>query len=450
MIRSLVGALALSCLSQARLLLENKQRSAVTADTFCSSPVAKQQVVFPESLAGRTNTPFDMYSGYVNVTEQDWLFYWFFETADGNPNAPLIIWTNGGPGCTSMEGATTENGPLVLFDIKEACSSGDCDYTQQLSNNPYAWNAHANVLYLDQPRYVGFSFGYGPQVKGSREAADDFITFLQGWYQLFPEFTSRETIISGESYGGHYVPAWADAILDYNEKASSKINFAGVVIGNGCVNDTVQNGDEYIKFLHEAKLIPADSKPRNQGAAEVEMIKYIGYTPNYYDYRTESISCSGCYGYNYSAWAHWFLNEEVESSLHVCGDAGKDAFSGSAGGCIGMGTFDAHDDMDYSGALARTLEAGVPVTVFYGKTDTACNYVGGLTMANTISWSGMSQFSSLELSPLEIAGVEAGQTKSYGGLTYIQVDAAGHMVPLDQPAAASMAINTIIGKYTKK
>jgi carboxypeptidase C (cathepsin A) len=45
-----------------------------------------------------------------------------------------------------MEGATTENGPLVLYDIKEACSSEDCDYTEQLSLNPYSWNAHANVL----------------------------------------------------------------------------------------------------------------------------------------------------------------------------------------------------------------------------------------------------------------------------------------------------------------
>jgi carboxypeptidase C (cathepsin A) len=108
--------------------------------------VAKQKVVFPDSLAGRANTKFDMYSGYVNVTSQDWLFYWFFGAADLNPNAPLIIWTNGGPGCSSMEGATTENGPLVLFDIKESCSNPPCDYTGQFSSNPYSWNAHANIL----------------------------------------------------------------------------------------------------------------------------------------------------------------------------------------------------------------------------------------------------------------------------------------------------------------
>jgi len=52
--------------------------------------------------------------------------------------------------------------PLVLFNIKEACSTpDDCDYTNQLSTNPYGWNAHANVLYLDQPRFVGYSFGSG-------------------------------------------------------------------------------------------------------------------------------------------------------------------------------------------------------------------------------------------------------------------------------------------------
>lgn len=55
---------------------------------------------FPESIGGRTTTDeFDSYSGYVNVTEEDWLFYWFFEAAPTAPSdAPLIIWTNGGPG----------------------------------------------------------------------------------------------------------------------------------------------------------------------------------------------------------------------------------------------------------------------------------------------------------------------------------------------------------------
>lgn len=103
-------------------------------------------------------------------------------------------------------------------------------------------------------------------------------------------------------------------------------------------------------------------------AAYVEMDKHLGYSPNYYDYRIESIDCPACYSYNYTAWSLWFLQEEVLTALNVCGEAGEDAFAGTAGGCISMGAYDVNDKFDYSGALARTLEAGIPVTLFYGKT----------------------------------------------------------------------------------
>lgn len=59
--------------------------------------------------------------------------------------------------------------------------------------------------YLDQPRYVGYSFGYGEKVKSSVEAAEDFITFYNGWTELFPEMKGRELIISGESYGETFI-----------------------------------------------------------------------------------------------------------------------------------------------------------------------------------------------------------------------------------------------------
>lgn len=73
------------------------------------------------------------------------------------------------------------------------------------------------MLYLDQPRYVGYSFGYGDKVHSSVEAAQDFVTFYNSWVEIFPQFKGRELIIAGESYGGHYVPAWTGAIMDFNE-----------------------------------------------------------------------------------------------------------------------------------------------------------------------------------------------------------------------------------------
>ena len=53
-----------------------------------------------------------------------------------------MLWSNGGPGCSAMEGATTENGPMVLDMIKQsyAISVGE------LSDNPYSWVNQANIL----------------------------------------------------------------------------------------------------------------------------------------------------------------------------------------------------------------------------------------------------------------------------------------------------------------
>lgn len=194
-------------------------------DVFCSSPVSKAPVKFPDNLAGRAQIDFDMFSGYVNISSSpDYLFYWFFASRDKPETDPLIVWTNGGPGCTAMEGATTEHGPLSLFMMKESCSSATCDYTQQLSNNPYSWNQHANLLYVDQPKNVGYSFGYGSETKSSVEAGTEFVTFLTNWFDLFPEFKTRPLIIAGESYGGHYIPAWANAVLDHNaQTANAKV-----------------------------------------------------------------------------------------------------------------------------------------------------------------------------------------------------------------------------------
>jgi hypothetical protein len=111
-----------------------------------------------------------------------------------------------------MEGATTETGPMWLFDVKEACTttglnpttgktaSETCDYSGQFSQNSYSWNNHANVIYLDQPRNVGYSFGYSTTpVKNSQEAADDFVIFINNWLKLFPEFVGRKLIIAGMS-----------------------------------------------------------------------------------------------------------------------------------------------------------------------------------------------------------------------------------------------------------
>lgn len=46
----------------------------------------------------------------------------------------------------------------------------------------------------------------------------DVITFLLGFFHRFPRYATRELFLAGESYGGHYVPNLAAAILKHNKQ----------------------------------------------------------------------------------------------------------------------------------------------------------------------------------------------------------------------------------------
>jgi len=58
-----------------------------------------------------------MYSGYLDVEpSRRELHYILVESEDRWNKDPLLIWFNGGPGCSSMLGMFMENGPCVVDD----------------------------------------------------------------------------------------------------------------------------------------------------------------------------------------------------------------------------------------------------------------------------------------------------------------------------------------------
>lgn len=42
------------------------------------------------------------------------LFYWYHEAVSNSSQKPLVLWLNGGPGCSSLGGMFTELGPFVV------------------------------------------------------------------------------------------------------------------------------------------------------------------------------------------------------------------------------------------------------------------------------------------------------------------------------------------------
>ena len=89
----------------------------------------------------------DTYSGFLDASETKKLHYVYAESLDDPANDPVQIWFNGGPGCSSMLGFMQENGPRVIDDGE--------DY---LKTNDHAWNTRANVLWLESPAGVGWSY----------------------------------------------------------------------------------------------------------------------------------------------------------------------------------------------------------------------------------------------------------------------------------------------------
>ena len=141
----------------------------------------------------------DVYSGYLNVSETKALHYVFAESQNDPSSDPVLIWFNGGPGCSSLLGFFQENGPIIV-------DGGEYRLNDQ------SWNQKANVLYLEQPAGVGFT-KYADQSElyyNDTNSSADAYKGLDSWYDKFPEYLENDLYISGESYGGIYVPylAW--------------------------------------------------------------------------------------------------------------------------------------------------------------------------------------------------------------------------------------------------
>ncbi|KAI4181163.1 MAG: hypothetical protein L6R41_006788 [Letrouitia leprolyta] len=217
------------------------------------------------------------YSGYVDIAPDQHIFFWFFEARNQNPStAPLTTWINGGPGSSSMIGLFQELGPCGV------------DSDGKVYNNPYSWSNASNMLFIDQPTQVGFSYsipvpGYvDPSssdnvitlpsdscpdyaastdscgtysypnetltVNTTQAAAPYFYLTLQGFMGAFPQYSRSTYNFATESYGGHYGPVFSAYIEEQNAlnlPNTHEIHLNSVLIGNGWFDPLIQYQSYY-------------------------------------------------------------------------------------------------------------------------------------------------------------------------------------------------------------
>lgn len=192
---------------------------------------------------------FQTYSGYLDIpnSEGKSLHYVLVQSQNNPATDPLLLWLNGGPGCSSLDGFIYEHGPYVFPDEGTT-----------LFRNQYSWNTNASVLYIEAPAGVGFSVMGSLQnnLTDDEITAHDNLQAILQFFRKFPEYQDHDFYISGESYAGIYVPTLAYNILMYNLYSPfNDINLKGIAVGNGCTDWNVDTTPAFMKMAWSHALI---------------------------------------------------------------------------------------------------------------------------------------------------------------------------------------------------
>ncbi|RYO81341.1 hypothetical protein DL766_004492 [Monosporascus sp. MC13-8B] len=386
------------------------------------------------------------YSGYLDDEANDkHLFYWFFESRNDPKNDPVVLWLNGGPGCSSMMGLFMELGPS---SIKKG---------GKLEFNENSWNSNASVIFIDQPVNTGYSYSSQP-VYNTVAASKDIYALLTLFFHDFPEYSEQPFHIAGESYAGHYIPVFAHEILSHKNR---NINLQSIAIGNGLTDPYTQ----YAQYRpmgcgeggYDAVLEPSECRamdnalPRCQSLTQscydsesawtcvpsaiycnnamIGPFQRTGY--NVYDIR-EKCKDQENLCYTETAWIADYLNRKNV----------MDAIGAEVQNYESCNT-DINRNFLFQGdwskpfhRLVPDLIKQIPVLVYAGDADYICNWLGNLAWTEALEWPGHKDFAGAQLEGLTLGDKEYGQVKSTGNFTFMRIYQAGHMVPFNQPEAS--------------
>lgn len=363
------------------------------------------------------------------------MFYWFFNRINGTieqDSVPLIMWLQGGPGCSSMCSTFFELGPLYMAQ----------NMTPQVRQ--YTWANEFHLLFVDNPLGAGYSYANNDAdyVQTEAQMATNLYNLLQQLAALHPSwFTNREFYVFGESYAGKYIPTIAYKILQENQNPKNLfIPLGGVGIGDGWTNPPVQ-ATAYADFGFAAGLLDEEQreqvevvqrncyehyqqgqldKSNDEANEATDMIVDFGGGLNQYNIREFG-------DYNFTLMDTYLNQTSTKKMLNVptnvtfrdCGSKAYDAMD--------------LDEMVPVIDLLPYLFNNTRVMFYNGQDDLICNASGTELYLSILQWYGLQGYLAAQKVVWAVAGQVAGYARTYGNLTQVVVLKAGHMVPMDQP-----------------
>ncbi|KAI3699032.1 hypothetical protein L2E82_43023 [Cichorium intybus] len=383
-------------------------------------------------------------SGYlpVNSTTGSAIFYAFYEAQNPNNTSlsetPLVIWLQGGPGCSSMTGNFYELGPWrVTASVKQNVEH------LTLEPNPGSWNRIFGLLFLDNPIGTGFSIASTPEEipRDQHAVARHLFIAIRKFIALDPSFKSRPIYITGESYAGKYVPSIGYYILKKNPRlpVSKRINLHGLAIGNGLTDPATQVATHalhtyYLGLINEKQKTQMEklqtvaielTKAGNWSDATDARSEVLGFLEGItglatlYDFRRQSPYRSD--------WVEDFLKDpEVKKALGVNESMVFEGCSDVVGAALHA------DVMKSVKYMVEFIVKNTKLLLYQGQCDLRDGVVSVESWVKKMKWEGLEKFLDAEKDIWRVNGVLAGYVQKWDNLSHVVVLGAGHFVPTDQ------------------
>jgi len=411
-----------------------------------------------------------------NPNETRQLFFWLFPPGPEGSLDDLIFWTNGGPGCSSLEGLLQENGPL-------SWSYGQAKPTV----NEYSWTNLSSVLWVEQPVGTGFSQGT-PNIENEDQLAEQLVGFMQQFLEVFAELKGKKLWLSGESYAGMYVPYIANYI--YENPTLLDLSLQGIWISDPVLSwNVVQDEIPAVDFVHKYEgLFSFNQTYLDYLDQTAATCNYTNYVSTYVTYPPKGLLplpgdstnfADGCDVWTdifnaaliinpafnvYRIWDTYpilwdvlgfpgsffqkqspiyFNRRKVKEAIHAPLDV-------KWAECSNINVFLNGVDQSLPSSftvLPNVIEKSVRTVLVHGLADFILIAEGTRIVIQNMTWNGLQGFQTpIANDSFLVDGVGAyGTSHTERGLTYFEVALSGHMVPQFAPVAAFQIMQYLMG-----